>query len=62
MHGLLQRVDANLGSYFDTVAHRELMKSIAWRVSDTAMLALIEAWLGIAIEQSDSKGILDRSV
>ena len=47
VHRLLQRVDADRGSYFDTNAQRELMKSIAWHVNDAAMLALIEAWLGI---------------
>src|SRR5271170_3325774 len=47
VHRLLPRIDADLGSYFDTIAQRELMKSIAWRVDDAAMLALIEAWLEI---------------
>jgi len=31
------------------------MKSIAWRVSDAAMMALIEAWLEIAIEKATPK-------
>jgi hypothetical protein len=56
VHRLLQRVDANLGNYFDTKAQRELMKSIAWRVNDAAMLALIEAWLEISIEAGDGDG------
>lgn len=56
VHRLLQRVDADLGGYFDTIAQRELMKSIARRVNDAAMLALIEAWLEIAIEASDGNG------
>ena len=47
VHRLLQRVDADRGNYFDTKRQRELMKSIAWHVNDAAMLALIEAWLGI---------------
>jgi len=52
VHRLLQRVDPGLDSYFDTTAHREMIKSIARRVNDAAMLALIEAWLHIATEES----------
>ena len=44
VHGLLNRgynevVDADLSGYFDTIPHHELMRSIARRVSDGAMLA-----------------------
>jgi hypothetical protein len=53
VRGLLRRADANLGSYSDTEAQRELMKSIASRVNDAAMLALLEAWLEIACERKD---------
>jgi len=53
VHGLLRRADANLGSYSDTEAQRELMKSIASRVNDAAMLALLEAWLEIVCERKD---------
>jgi RNA-directed DNA polymerase len=61
VHGLLNRgyrevVDADLSSYFDTIPHHELMKSIARRVSDGAMLALIKSWLEMAIEEDDGKG------
>jgi hypothetical protein len=42
IRGLLQRVDTDLSSCFDSKANRELMKSTAWRVNDAAMLALIE--------------------
>lgn len=61
VHGLLNRgyrevVDADLSSYFDTIPHQELMKSIARRVSDGAMLALIKSWLDMAVEEDDAKG------
>ena len=61
VHGLLNRgytevVDADLSSYFDTIAHHELMKSVARRVSDGAMLALIKSWLEMAVEEDDGKG------
>ena len=54
VHGLLQRVDTAGDSHFDTIAQRELMKSIARGVSAGAMLALIEAWLDVATEESRS--------
>jgi len=61
VHGLLNRgytevVDADLSSYFDTIPHHELMKSIARRVSDGAVLALIKSWLEMAVEEADGKG------
>jgi group II intron reverse transcriptase/maturase len=61
VHGLLNRgytevVDADLSSYFDTIPHQELMKSIARRVSDGAMLALIKSWLEMAVEEDDGQG------
>jgi group II intron reverse transcriptase/maturase len=61
VHGLLNRgyrevVDADLSSYFDTIPHHELMKSIARRVSDGAMLSLIKSWLEMAVEEDDGKG------
>ena len=61
IRGLLQRVDTDLGNSLDTVAHRELMKSIAWRINDAALLALIEAWLEIAIEKATRKIFMEDS-
>jgi RNA-directed DNA polymerase len=47
VHQLLNRgykevVDADLSSYFDTIPHHELMQSVARRVSDGALLALVK--------------------
>ena len=61
VHELLNRgytevVDADLSSYFDTIPHQELMKSVTRRVSDGAMLALIKLWLEMAVEEDDGKG------
>ena len=53
-HG--QVVDADLSGYFDNIPHAELMKSVARRVSDGAMLHLIKMWLEAAVEETDERG------
>src|SRR5665811_2546386 len=54
-------VDADLSSYFDTVPHAELMKSVARRVVDGAMLHLIKMWLEAPVEETDERGNKRRS-
>jgi group II intron reverse transcriptase/maturase len=54
--GHQQIVDADLSSYFDTVPHAELMKAIARRVVDGAMLHLIKMWLEAPVEETDERG------
>jgi len=49
-------VDADLSKYFDTIPHDALMKSVARRVSDGALLHLIKLWLGVASEERDDDG------
>jgi len=58
-HG--QIVDADLSSYFDSVPHAELMKSVARRVVDGAMLHLIKMWLEAPVEETDERGNKRRS-
>jgi len=58
-HG--QIVDADLSSYFDSVPHAELMKSVARRVIDGAMLHLIKMWLEAPVEETDERGNKRRS-
>src|SRR5262245_22049755 len=58
-HG--QIVDADLSSYFDSVPHVELMKSVARRVVDGAMLHLIKMWLEAPVEETDERGNKRRS-
>ena len=49
-------VDADLSGYFDTIPHRELMKSVARRISDGKMLRLIKMWLKAPVEETDERG------
>jgi RNA-directed DNA polymerase len=54
--GHTEVVDADLTGYFDSIPHSELMKSVARRVSDKAMLHLIKGWLGAPVEETDEQG------
>ncbi len=54
-------VDADLSSYFDEIPHAELLKSVARRVVDGAMLHLIKMWLEALIEETDHRGNKRRS-
>ena len=61
VHSLLNRgyrevIDADLSGYFDTIPHRELMKSVARRLSDGQMLRLIKGWLEAPVEEDDERG------
>lgn len=49
-------VDADLSGYFDTIPHTELMKCVARRISDGAMLKLIKQWLEMAVEETARRG------
>ena len=54
-------VDADLSGYFDSIPHAELMKSVARRVVDGAMLHLIKMWLEAPVEETDERGNKHRS-
>jgi group II intron reverse transcriptase/maturase len=54
-------VDADLSSYFDSIPHAELMRSVARRVVDGAMLHLIKMWLEAPVEETDERGNQSRS-
>ena len=54
--GHTEVVDADLSGYFDSIPHAELMKSVARRISDGAVLRLIKRWLTAAVEETDARG------
>jgi group II intron reverse transcriptase/maturase len=59
-HG--QIVDADLSGYFDSIPHSDLLKSVARRIIDGAMLHLIKMWLEAPVEETDEKGNKHRSM
>jgi RNA-directed DNA polymerase len=54
--GHTEVVDADLSEYFDSIPHRELMKSVLRRVSDRHLLTLIKMWLETPVEEIDDEG------
>src|SRR5450759_623509 len=54
-------VDADLSGYFDSIPHADLLKSVARRIVDGAMLHLIKMWLEVPVEEIDEKGNKHRS-
>jgi len=54
--GHVEIVDADLAGYFDTLPHAELLKSVARRVIDGAMLHLIKMWLTAPVIEPDARG------
>ena len=61
VHGLVNRgyrqvVEGDLSGYYDTIPHHELMKGVARRISDGAVLRLIQQWLEMPVEETDRQG------
>jgi len=54
-------IDADLSGYFDSIPHAELMRSVARRVSDRHLLALLKQWLVMPVEETDGRGRCHRS-
>jgi RNA-directed DNA polymerase len=55
--GHTEVVDADLSSYFDSIPHADLMKSLARRLSDRRMLRLLKRWLKAPVaERTDDGG------
>ena len=56
LSGKCHVIDADLSKYFDTIPHAKLMSVVAERISDGALLKLINQWLKSAIVDEDDKG------
>jgi len=59
--GHSQVVDADLSGYFDSIPHAELLKSLARRISDGAMMHVLKLWLCMAVEEEDKRGRKQRT-
>jgi retron-type reverse transcriptase len=47
--------DDDSGDRFDSIPHQELMKAVASRVCDKAVLGLIKKWLMVPVAETDGK-------
>lgn len=61
VHSLLNRgyrevIDADLSGYFDAIPHAELIQSVARRISDREMLALIKRFLKAPVQDRSDRG------
>jgi len=54
--GHTQVIDADLSKYFDTIPHTKLLKIVAERICDKAILHLIKMWLKAPIIEEDKDG------
>lgn len=54
--GYTKVIDADLSKYFDTIPHAKLMATIAERISDGAILHIIQMWLKAVVIEEDKDG------
>ncbi len=54
--GFTDVIEADLSGYFDSIPHAELLQSVARRISDRHVLALIKQWLVVPVEEEDGRG------
>jgi RNA-directed DNA polymerase len=54
--GQTQIIDADLSKYFDSIPHAKLMATVAERVVDGAVLALIQQWLKAPVMGENDRG------
>jgi len=54
--GRIEVLDADLSKYFDTIPHRQLLRTVARRISDGSVLRLIKQWLRAPVVEEDQDG------
>lgn len=54
--GAREVVDADLSDYFNTIPHGDLMRCVARRIADGTLLAVIRAWLDVAVIERSPQG------
>jgi len=54
-------VDADLADYFGSIAHADLMQSLARRIVDRRVLHLVRMWLECPVEETDRRGRTTRT-
>lgn len=54
--GRCEVYDADLASYFDTIAHARLMHQLERRIADRSVLRLIRLWLRCPVVEEDDQG------
>ena len=54
--GYTEVIDADLSKYFDTIPHSNLMATVGERISDGAILRLIQMWLKAPVMEVDKDG------
>lgn len=54
--GYTQVVDADLSKFFDKIPHDDLMRSIALRIVDRAVLSLLKSWLQAPVQSDGPQG------
>ncbi len=54
--GHTEVIDGDVSSYFDTIPHSDLMKSLARRISDRKMLRLLKMWLKTPVAERTEGG------
>jgi RNA-directed DNA polymerase len=54
--GHTEVIEADLAGYFDSIPHAELMRSVARRISDRHVLALLKQWLVVPVAEDDGRG------
>ena len=54
--GHTQVIDADLSKYFDTIVHKNLIKTVAVRIVDKRILALLNRWLKAVVIKVDKGG------